>query len=295
MPDFFVSVIIPTYNDWDRLSKCLSCLADQTYPSHHVEIIIANNNPANLPPPGYLTPGNCQIIGAKEKGSYAARNEGLKYARGEIIGFTDSDCFPDKNWIMNAVSFFKNNPAYSRLAGNIKLFYKDNILTSAELYEKIFAFKQEKNVRTMSSSVTGNMFAKKSVFDRIGGFKEDLLSGGDHEWSARAQQEGFQIAFCKDVVILHPARYRIKELTRKTKRVAGGKTLSRKTNKIRTLLGLIKLVRPPMRQAVITIQREGPDLNFNQKLRVYILKYYLDIVERIEAAKITFGKPATRE
>lgn len=46
----FVSVIIPTYHDWDRLKKCIEALKIQTYPSDLFEVIIVNNDPADKAP-----------------------------------------------------------------------------------------------------------------------------------------------------------------------------------------------------------------------------------------------------
>ncbi len=37
----FVSIIIPTFNDSERLQHCLSLLENQTYPQHLYEAIVA--------------------------------------------------------------------------------------------------------------------------------------------------------------------------------------------------------------------------------------------------------------
>ena len=40
----FVSVIIPVYNDSNRLKLCLQALEKQTYPSERYEVIVVDNN-----------------------------------------------------------------------------------------------------------------------------------------------------------------------------------------------------------------------------------------------------------
>ena len=52
----FISIIIPTYKDWARLSLCLQALADQTYDSSLFEIIVVNNYTADKVPDGYFIP-----------------------------------------------------------------------------------------------------------------------------------------------------------------------------------------------------------------------------------------------
>ncbi len=44
MQNIVVSIIIPVYRDWNRLSKCLENLENQTYPQEKFEILIVNND-----------------------------------------------------------------------------------------------------------------------------------------------------------------------------------------------------------------------------------------------------------
>ena len=98
----FVSVIIPTFHDWNRLQSVIDALKKQTYPKDHLEVIIINNDPEDSPPELDL-PDNFRIISESKPGSYAARNKGISAAKGEILAFTDSDCIPYPDWIEQAV------------------------------------------------------------------------------------------------------------------------------------------------------------------------------------------------
>ncbi len=291
----YVSIIIPTYQDWHRLAVCLDALDKQTYPKENFEIIVVNNKLGDTHPQTFNIPENCKIIVESKPGSYAARNAGLKITNCEIIGFTDSDCIPDQHWIENAINFLLNNKEISRIAGNIQLFYRSGVLTTAELYEKVYAFKQEHTVMTLSSSVTGNMFSYKKVFEIVGDFREDLLSGGDHEWSHRAQLSDFAIAYVCDAVVLHPARFKIPQLIKKTKRIAGGRMLSNKRNKFRVLAGMIKILNPQFKGFSNTISTYGKDLTLTEKGRIFLLRYYLNFVDRFESVKVSFGKRPVRD
>jgi GT2 family glycosyltransferase len=46
----FVSVVIPTYRDWDRLRVCVDALRRQTYPAESFEVIVVDNDPEAVDP-----------------------------------------------------------------------------------------------------------------------------------------------------------------------------------------------------------------------------------------------------
>ena len=219
---YFVTIIIPTYNDWIRLSKCLNALVNQNYSKENFEIIVVNNNPDDHLPAGFLIPDNCLVITEAKPGSYAARNAALKLANGEVIGFTDSDCIPDTNWIKNAVNYFITNKTCSRIAGNVCIFYNTVNPTKTQLYDKLYAFNQKGYVNISGTSVTANLFTYKNVFDTIGYFDEALMSGGDFLWGQMAHKNGYKVDYVEDVIVKHPARNTLKELLKKEKRVGSG-------------------------------------------------------------------------
>ena len=218
----FVSVIIPTYDDWDRLKKCLFALSNQTYPQNRFEVIVINNNP-NDTVPDDIKKYKCIILKEIEIGSYAARNRGISFSKGDILAFTDSDCIPDTFWIEKAVIRF--NKGCDRIAGFIDIFPMKTNANLAEMYDIIFGFDQEVSASN-GLSVTANMFAKKSLFERYGSFNNLLFSGGDTEWSRRVYSEGVSIVYASDVIVKHPARKSLKELFEKRYRVSIKKTIS---------------------------------------------------------------------
>ena len=50
-----------------------------------------------------------------------ARNRGLKYATGEIVAFTDDDCWVDKNWLDNIHEAFQQNKDVALVGGRVDL------------------------------------------------------------------------------------------------------------------------------------------------------------------------------
>jgi glycosyltransferase involved in cell wall biosynthesis len=295
MNSITVSIIIPTYNDWKRLSLCISALADQTFAKDRFEVIIVNNNPNDIAPENFALPENCKILTEKKPGSYAARNAALKIAKGEIIGFTDSDCIPDRNWIKNAVDYFTNNNHCSRLAGKVSIFFESGTPTRAELYDTLFAFNQKNYVQNSGTSVTANLFTYKYVFDKIGFFDEKLMSGGDFLWGTIAHKNGFQIAFVENVIVNHPARKDFKELVKKERRVGGSQAffLGKKNSLLFILLQFIKELLPNLK-ALKFIFMEGKDISVIDKIAIYIMRQSLIGIRSYEKLRVQLGKKANR-
>jgi len=219
----FVSIIIPVYKDWEKLEFCLEALKNQSYPINNFEIIVVDNEGIDKIPDFIEHFENIRVLQETIPGSYAARNTGIKKAKGEIIGFTDADCIPDQDWIKNAVKKLTINYTIDRLAGSIKLIFKNHKKKNMiELYEHVFAFNQEGAMDSSGASITANTFVRKPLFQKVGYFNENMKSGGDIEWGKRAHNKGSKILYAPEAVVYHPARDSWHSIIHKKMRVLGG-------------------------------------------------------------------------
>lgn len=217
-----VTIVIPTYRDWDRLVECVRSLEQQTYPHDKVEILIINNDSESHPPSSFLLPKNGRMLFEMARGSYAARNLGIKMARGELIGFTDSDCILDPNWIANAVRVAKMQRTTDfRIAGPVHIFREQGGSWLAWKYDLVTAFNQKSNVK-VGVSVTANLFVSNAAFRKVGLFDASLYSGGDVAWNKKATALGVMLVYAADIIAKHPARKSVRDLIRKARRVVGG-------------------------------------------------------------------------
>ncbi|MBE0471602.1 MAG: glycosyltransferase [Methyloprofundus sp.] len=267
-----VSVIIPTYKDWDRVFICLDALSKQTYPQNDFEVIVVNNNPKGNVPKLDLLP-NVVIIEEAQPGSYAARNTGISHSNGDVLVFTDADCTPDVKWLTEGVKAIENGA--DRVAGLISLEQSPkNRQTAAEIYSKAFVFDQFKRVKK-GVAVTANLFVKKDVFDRVGQFNEQLMSGGDFEWNERATSLGCNIVYSPNAKVTHPSLKTISELLKKERRIAGG-VITRK--KMRgegiSVLSLVRNLFPPVRVLFRLLKRK--DLTHYEAFIAFSVHYFLN-------------------
>jgi glycosyltransferase involved in cell wall biosynthesis len=223
MSNPFVSVIIPVFNDSERLRLCLNALENQTYPKESYEVIVIDNNSEEDIASVVKSFKQMILTHESRRGSYAARNKGLSLAKGEVLGFTDSDCIPKLDWIEKGVALLSENPDCGLIAGKIELFFKKSGQpTATELYDSMNFLQQKNYVEEKRYGATANLFTFRKIFDAVGLFNIELQSGGDKEWGNRVFNAGFAQIYGEDVCIAHPARGDLKELQRKVVRITEG-------------------------------------------------------------------------
>ncbi len=211
-----VSVIVPHYNDLDRLDKCLNALTCQTYPSPLVEIIVADNaSPQGADVVAERIAGRAKLVVVHERGAGPARNGGVSAATADVLAFTDSDCLPDARWLEAGVEALRTAPI---VGGRVFVLVEDEQrMTGPEAFERVFAFDNRRYVEQLGFSVTANLFCGPGVFKTVGGFRVGVSE--DLEWCRRAADKGFRLAYSGGAAVSHPARRTWPELKGKWRRL----------------------------------------------------------------------------
>lgn len=209
-----VSIIVPVYNTEKFLKECLDSLLAQTYPNF--EIVIVNDaSPDNSEAiiQEYLKryPEKIQYIKkAKNEGLAAARNTGIKAAKGQYIAFCDSDdvWLPEKLEIQMQ-EFFKD-PDLDVVYSDCFLIFEDK-KTNQKLTE-FWGVKQYSGYIFEKLFKKGNFLydlgvLKKDIFQKVGLFSEDLRCVEDYEFFLRVALEGYKFKSIKKPLWF----YRIRE------------------------------------------------------------------------------------
>lgn len=105
-----ISVIVPVYNAEKYLPKCLDSILAQTYKK--LEIILVDDgstdNSGKICDEYALKDSRIKIIHKQNGGVSSARNVALSVAKGEYIGFVDSDDYIDKDmyeYLLELISY----------------------------------------------------------------------------------------------------------------------------------------------------------------------------------------------
>lgn len=299
----FVSVIIPVYNDAERLRHCLMALEQQTYPRSQYEVLVIDNGSDAEQTVKSLVAEFPQAIALEEltPGSYAARNKGISLARGDVIAFTDADCIPALDWLENGVRVLLATPNCGLVAGNIELFFKNPArLTLVERYEKIVAFQQQEHLQEYRYGSTANVFTFKRVIERVGAFDASLKSNGDFEWGRRVAAAGYTQVYAENAVIRHPARDSWAALFKRQVRLAGG-IYDAQIQKCEPWLNRNKLfirsVGEDFLSPILSINEvlRYPQLkSINQKLQFYLMTLLVRYIRGAEKVRLKLGGVSSR-
>jgi glycosyltransferase involved in cell wall biosynthesis len=192
-----VSVVIPAWNAADTLARALEAVAAQRLEEPYEVVVVDNGSDDATPAILAVAPGPVRVVRREHGLAGEARNDGVTAARGEILAFTDADCFPEPSWLAAGLEAIEGadlvqgrvlpDPA-ARMAPFDRSLWVD---ADAGLYQ------------------TANLFVRRERFDAVGGFEElhDDPHGrafGEDVWLGwRLRRAGARAAFCSDAVVHH--------------------------------------------------------------------------------------------
>lgn len=219
-----VSVVTPVYNDPDGARKLILALREQTLEEPYEVIFVDNNSDDETPrvlrerTEGL---GGFRVVEYTERqGSYAARNEGIRRARGDVLAFTDADCRPVDRWLEAGIRKLRESGA-ELTAGPIRVTYREEHPNLWEYLDSTIHLNQREYVED-GWGATANLFVRRDCFREHGTFRAQLQSSGDCEFGKRVTGAGGRIEFATDALVRHPARRTFLSLMKKERRIARG-------------------------------------------------------------------------
>ncbi|WP_138205052.1 glycosyltransferase [Haloimpatiens lingqiaonensis] len=100
-----ISIIVPVYNVEKYLKACLESLLGQSY--HNIEVILVDDGSRDNSPIicDYYAAidQRVKVIHKENGGASAARNTGIKAAKGKYIMFVDSDDYVDEDFVKSMI------------------------------------------------------------------------------------------------------------------------------------------------------------------------------------------------
>ena len=221
-----VSVIVPAYNAGQTIRTCLDALLDQDLPAEQYEVIVVDNGSTDDTWTVIQGYGH-RLRALREtalRGSYAARNLGIRASRGSIIAFTDADCIPGRGWLRLLVTCF-DDPAVGCAAGEIVGLPPG---TAAEEYAERKGILSQRHTLEHAFRPfvqTANTAYRREVFDEIGLFAAQLESGGDADFCWRMQERtSWLLRFQETATVLHHHRTSWRQLWAQFERYGRGRS-----------------------------------------------------------------------
>lgn len=166
-----ISVIVPVYNTTEYIDRCITALLGQDYPESDYEVIAVDNGSSD-DSRDRLGRYPVTLVQEGKRGSYAARNAGVRVASGSILAFTDSDCAPRADWL-RTIEEALQSPDCLVVQGKRRLASSSSLLQSINSYE----FTKDEFTLNGSNALkyygyTNNMGMRRSAYERFGPFVE---------------------------------------------------------------------------------------------------------------------------
>lgn len=219
-----VSVIIPVYNGEKTLARCLTSLRSQTVSRDMYEIIVVDDGSKDgtrRVAEGF----DVTVVSQENQGPAAARNLGVKVAKGDIVLFIDADCAAVPDWIEEMTKPF-SNPDIVGVKGTYKTTQKALIarfvqLEYEEKYERMKGFPYIDFIDTYSAGF------RKDIFQKYGGFNTSFPTATveDQEFSFRLAKNGHKMLFQPDATVYHTHQSTLKGYMRRKFWIAYWKVL----------------------------------------------------------------------
>lgn len=186
-----VSVIIPVFNGSQFLSEAIRVVLRQNYPS--VEIIVVDDGSTdNIDDVVSSLPVDVRFFKQANAGAASARNRGIKDASGEFIAFLDvDDLWPDRN-LTSLVERLLLDPKVEVVHGHGQLMVYD---------EQIGDYEYVGNPKESFPFYIGAGVYRRSAFEKVGLFDEDLQFAEDTDWFNRAKEKKLEVIRIPEVTL----------------------------------------------------------------------------------------------
>jgi glycosyltransferase involved in cell wall biosynthesis len=181
----FVSVVIPVKNDRDRLDCCLCSLAEQEYVCSRYEIIVVDNGSTDGSDEVARRHGVTLLIHPDLRVG-ALRNRGIAQSRGQILAFVDSDHETPPDWLTRGVQRLLADSGVCVVGAHYAAPLQGTWVQNTWEKHRL----RVRDCRETRWLGAGNMFLRREDFDRVGGFREDLVAAEDVDLCVRLAQHG---------------------------------------------------------------------------------------------------------
>ncbi|MBO4354907.1 MAG: glycosyltransferase [Methanomicrobium sp.] len=182
-----ISVVIPTFNEEENITACLTSLCNQTIPRSDYELIVVDGGSKDKTRELAEKLADTVIIQTSKRVG-GARNDGAKLADAKILATTDADCIIPPEWLETVLASFEKNDKIVQLYGTVTplepglkfKFY----LWLANQFSRLGYY-----THTLYYTLGCNTAFVKEAYDSIGGYK-CIDAGDDLEIAQRMRKIG---------------------------------------------------------------------------------------------------------
>jgi glycosyltransferase involved in cell wall biosynthesis len=199
-----ISVVIPVFNTARYLERVIAALRAQEYAREDYELIFVDNGSGDNSREVLERHSDLRVLREPERGSYAARNRGVREARGDIVAFTDSDCFPVAGWLRSIEAGFRDERRHILMGPRIPPGNDSWVRLVSEYENKKAELVCAGEDPLVYFGYTNNMAVRRTTLDRFGPFIQ--RERGSDTIFVRGVVEGLgcdAVAYLPDMAVRH--------------------------------------------------------------------------------------------
>lgn len=196
--DDLISVIIPCYNAKKTIEKCVYSILQQDYSNFEIIAVNDGSNDTTLNILRKLSEkdGRISVINqTKSGGVSAARNIGLKRARGEYISFVDADDYIEKTFLSKLKTFIKGADFsvcyFSSSLGDIE--HSTNVNSIGELFEEMMVPREN-----IAAFVWNRLYRSEIIRNNGICFDENVYACEDTLFNFKYILHSHTVGICKE-------------------------------------------------------------------------------------------------
>lgn len=195
-----VSVVIPCRDAGSTLPVLVRSLVEQRLPDGIALEIIVVDNGSRDGGVERLAGAPIRVVREPTRGPAAARNAGVRAARGDVVVFLDADTRAAHPGFLAAhLATLDEMPDVAIAGGPITHDPRQrSLLAFAENATALLQWHEHMPAGRIAFQPSGNLAFRRELFDRIGPLDETLLCLEDFEWNVRAARAGGGIYFNPD-------------------------------------------------------------------------------------------------
>jgi len=209
-----VTIVVCTRNRVDALHRCLSSISETKLrcPTAKAELVVVDNGPSDNTRDFVSTwlrsaPLPVRFVEERRPGLAAARNAGVRNARGRLIAFTDDDCRVAPNYLSDMLRHFDEDKTPAIRGGRVELGDLTDLPLGIKVddTEALFQYPMHPGLIALGC----NMVIHRDVFAHIGPFDERFGSGAlfkaseETDFFYRAYLRKVPVSYVPDMAVYH--------------------------------------------------------------------------------------------
>jgi GT2 family glycosyltransferase len=202
----FFSIIVPAYDRPEALTACVQAIRQLDYPQDRFEVIIVDDgSPVPVKASGHHLQNDLtiRVLRQSNAGPASARNMGAQHARGDLLAFTDDDCMPATQWLMELAQSANEDPT-GLVGGRTVNGLDHNLFSTASqmIVDEAYAYflSRDSDLRFFASN---NMAVSAKLFHESGGFDSSFRTSEDRDFCNRWIRRGHPLVYAPKALVHH--------------------------------------------------------------------------------------------